>query len=90
MPTKYILTEYVDQATAQAEYDKLTDGTFSGRIPACQGVVAFGATLRQCQDELRSTLEDWIFVGLKLGHFLPVMAGINLNKEPTRESVDTL
>jgi predicted RNase H-like HicB family nuclease len=90
MPTKYILTEYVDQAMAQADYDKLEDGTFSGRIPACQGVVAFGATLRQCQDELRSTLEDWIFVGLKLGHSLPVIAGIDLNKEPTRESVDTL
>jgi predicted RNase H-like HicB family nuclease len=90
MPTKYILTEYVDQAIAQAEYDKLEDGTFSGRIRACQGVVAFGATLRQCQDELRSTLEDWMFVGLKLGHSLPVIAGIDLNKEPTRESVDTL
>jgi predicted RNase H-like HicB family nuclease len=90
MPTKYILTEYVDQAMAQAEYDKLEDGTFSGKIPVCQGVVAFGATLRQCQDELRSTLEDWIFVGLKLGHSLPVIAGIDLNKEPTRESVDPL
>ena len=90
MPTRYILTEYVDQAMTQAEYDKLDDGTFSGRIPACQGVVAFGATLRQCQDELRSTLEDWIFVGLKLGHALPVLAGIDLNKEPTRESVDPL
>lgn len=65
MSTGYILTEYVDQAMAQAEYDKLEDGSFSGRIPACQGVVAFGATLRQCQEELRSTLEDWIFVGLK-------------------------
>jgi hypothetical protein len=90
MPTKYILTEYVDQAMAQAEYDKLEDGTFSGRIPACQGVVAFGGTLRLCHDELRSTLEDWILVGLKLGHSLPVIAGIDLNKEPTRESVDTL
>jgi predicted RNase H-like HicB family nuclease len=87
---KYILTEYVDHAMAQAEYDKLEDGTFSGRIPVCQGVVAFGATLRQCQDELRSTLEDWIFVGLKLGHFSPLIAGIDLNKEPTRESVDPL
>jgi predicted RNase H-like HicB family nuclease len=90
MPTKYILTEYVDQAMAQAEYDKLADGSFSGRIPTCQGVVAFGSTLRQCQEELHSTLEDWIFVGFKLGHSLPVIAGIDLNKEPTRESVDTL
>ena len=90
MPTKYILTDYVDQAMAQAEYDRLEDGSFSGRIPPCQGVVAFGATLRECQNELRSTLEDWMFVGLKLGHSLPVIAGIDLNKEPTRESVDTL
>jgi predicted RNase H-like HicB family nuclease len=90
MPTKYILTEYVDQAMAKAEYDKLEDGTFSGRIPTCEGVVAFGDTLRQCQDELHSTLEDWILVGLKLGHPLPIIAGIDLNKEPTRESVEPL
>jgi hypothetical protein len=90
MPTKYILTEYVDQTMAQAKYDKLEDGTSSGRIPACQGVVAFSATLRQCQDELWSTLEDGIFVGLKLGHSLPIIADIDLNKEPARESVDTL
>jgi predicted RNase H-like HicB family nuclease len=90
MPIQYILTDYVDQAMAQAEYDKLEDSTFSGRIPACKGVVAFSGTLRQCQDELRSTLEDWIVVGLKLGHSLPVIANIDLNKEPTRESVDTV
>lgn len=90
MPTQYILTEYIDQAMAQAEYDKLEDGVFSGRIPPCKGVIAFGSTLRQCQDELRSTLEDWIVLGLKLGHALPIIAGIDLNKEPTRESVDTL
>ena len=90
MPTQYILTEYVDQAMAQAEYDKLEDGTFSGRIPSCKGVIAFGRTLRRCQDELRSTLEDWIWLGLKLGHALPIISGIDLNKEPTRESVDTV
>jgi len=72
MAIRYILSEYVDQATAQAVYDKLEDGTFAGRIPSCKGIVAFGATLRECEDELRSTLEDWILVGLKLGHSLPV------------------
>ena len=90
MPTQYVLSEYVEQAMAQATYDKLEDGTFSGRIPTCKGVVAFGSTLRQCQDELRSILEDWILVGLKLGHALPVIAGVDLNKEPTREPMDTL
>jgi len=63
---KSILTGYIDMALARAEYDKLEDGTFSGRIPGCKGVIAFGKTLRECEDELQSTLEDWIFVGLKL------------------------
>lgn len=33
MKAKYILTDYVEQAMASAEYDKLEDGTFAGRIP---------------------------------------------------------
>jgi len=90
MTTRYILSEYMNQAMVQAVYDKLEDGTFTGRTPACKGVVAFGAALRECEEELRSTLEDWILVGIKLGHSLPVIGGIDLNKKPTRESLDSV
>jgi predicted RNase H-like HicB family nuclease len=90
MGVRFIITDYVEQALAQAAYDKLEDGTFAGRIPPCKGVVAFGPSLRECQEELRSTLEDWILVGLKLGHTLPVLAGIDLNREPRREPVETV
>ncbi|MBM4351531.1 MAG: type II toxin-antitoxin system HicB family antitoxin [Deltaproteobacteria bacterium] len=85
-----MLSEYVERGMAQAVYDKLEDGTFAGRIPLCKGVVAFGNTLSECEDELHSVLEDWILVGLKLGHPLPVIGGIDLNKEPTREQVDAM
>lgn len=68
----------------------MANGTFAGRIPACKGVVAFGSTLVECEEQLRSTLEDWILVGIKLGHPLPVIAGLDLNKEPTREPVDAV
>lgn len=90
MSIRYILSEYVEQAMSQAVYDKLEDGTFTGRIPSCKGVVAFGATLYECENELHSTFEDWILVGLKLGHPLPVIGGIDLNREPSREPVDAL
>ena len=90
MQTHYILSEYLDQAMAQAEYDKLEDNTFSGRIPSCKGVLAFGSTLRQCEDELRSTLEDWLLLGLKLGHALPEINGIDLNQEPVYESLESV
>ena len=90
MAVRFILTEYVNQLMAHAVYDKLEDGTFAGRISQCKGVVAFGATLRECEDELRSTLEDWILIGLKLGHPLPVIGEIDLNREPTYEPVDAM
>ena len=84
---EFTLTDYIDHALGYAEYDKLEDDSFAGRIPKCRGVVAFAESLRECEDELRSTLEDWILVGLKLGHRLPVIDGISLNRRPHREPV---
>ena len=90
MTGQYILSDYLENALAQAEYDKLEDGTFFGRIPACKGVVAFAATLRECEAELRSVLEDWVLVGLKLGHSLPVLDNLDLNGKPEYEAMETV
>lgn len=90
MRTQFAISGYIDRAMSQAEYDKLEDGTFSGRIPDCPGVIAFDSNLRACENELRSTLEDWLLVGFRLGHPLPIIGGIDLNKIPGHEPVDTL
>ncbi|HAV62121.1 MAG TPA: hypothetical protein DCY13_07125 [Verrucomicrobiales bacterium] len=74
------LTAYIEAAMELATYDKLEDGSFAGEIPKLKGVAAFGETLRSCEAELRSTLEDWLLVGLRMGHRLPKLAGIDLNK----------
>ena len=85
MPVRYLLTEYVEQAMAQAVYDKLEDETFAGRIPTCPGVVAFASSLRECEESLQSVLEEWILLGLKLHHPLPVLADLDLNRTPVHE-----
>jgi|TARA_B100002003_G_scaffold183972_1_gene172269 predicted RNase H-like HicB family nuclease len=90
MEVRYNLTDYGSHTLAQAIYDKLDDGTFTGRVPPCAGVIAFGTTLQECEAELRSTLADWILVGLKLKHSLPVTDGIDLNKEPQHEPVEAV
>ena len=87
---RFVLTDYVDEAMAGAVYDKLEDGSFAGRLPECPGVVAFGLTLRESENELRATLEDWIVLGLKLGQRIPVIAGIDLNEEPVRGTLDAV
>ena len=90
MSTLNILTEYLTNAMSHAEYDKLEDGTFSARIPCCKGVIAFAETLHDYSESLRSTLEDWLLVGLKLGHSLPVIDGLDLNKGPVHEPLESL
>ncbi len=90
MSSKFIISDYIDKLMALAEYDKLEDGSFAGRIPKCKGVISFSTTLKECQIELRSTLEDWILVGIKLGHSLPTVGKINLNKKPVHDTVGTM
>jgi predicted RNase H-like HicB family nuclease len=79
-------SDYIEQTMAYAVYDTLEDGTFAGRIPLCKGVFAFGATQLECAQELRSVLEDWLLVGLRMGHPLPVIAGIDLDRGPVGEA----
>jgi len=85
---QFALTAYIEAALGLARYDKLEDGTFTGEIPRLPGVVAFGPTLRQCEHELRGVLEDWILVGLRLGHRLPKLSGIDLNRHQERRAPD--
>jgi len=87
---QYILSSYIDVALSEAEYEKLDDGSYAGKIPPCAGVVSFGKTLKECENELRSTLEDWIYTGLRLGHRLPVLKGINLNRKLKRGAMESV
>ena len=76
-----MLIEYINRAMSKAVYDKLEDNTYSGKIPQTPGVVAFGETLYQCQEELKDALEGWLIVKIRHGDKLPVIEGINLNKK---------
>ncbi len=76
-----MLIEYIHKTMTIAIYEKLEDGTYAGKIPQCPGVIAFGDSLYQCQEELRSSLEGWLIVKIRHGDKLPVMGGINLNKK---------
>ncbi len=69
--------DYINKALSKAEYDKLEDGTFFGKIPQCPGVIAFGKTLFECQIELKSVLEGWLIVKIRHGDILPANAGIS-------------
>ena len=74
-----MLLEYIDEAMANAVYEKLEDDTYYGKIPQCPGVVALAETLYKCERALRSSLEGWLIVKIRHGDRLPVFRKINLN-----------
>ena len=74
-----ILTAFVETAMHEARYKMLDDGTFFGEIPSCPGVWANEKTLEVCRDVLREVLEEWLFLKLRDGDFIPEIGGIDLN-----------
>lgn len=77
----HVLYKYIEKAMSEAVYEKIDYDEYSGRIPSCPGVIAFAPTLEECKQELLSVLEDWILLGLRHGHPLPVVGGIDPNHE---------
>jgi predicted RNase H-like HicB family nuclease len=76
-----VLATYIDQAMELAVYEIIEDDKLSwGEIPGLQGVWARHATLEGCRRELREALSDWIALRLRLGLYIPVIAGIDLNQ----------
>lgn len=77
---KSMLTTYINVAMQKAHYEILPDNEgYFGKIEGLQGVWANASTLEACREELREVLEEWILLGIKLGHTIPVVDGIDLN-----------
>ena len=76
-----MLSAYIMAAMHRATYELLPDDEgFAGVIPGLQGVLGHAATLEACREDLQSALEDWIWLGLRLGHSIPPLDGIDLSQ----------
>jgi len=74
-----MLINYITAAMRKARYEILPEGEgFFGKIDELAGVIASADTLDGCREELQSVLEEWIILGLQLGHEIPIIDGISL------------
>ena len=71
-----MLSQYIRAAMRHARYELMENGKYFGSIEPCRGCWAESANLEDCREELQSTLEDWLLLGLQLDHRLPVINGI--------------
>lgn len=83
-----MITQYIKAAMREAHYELMENGRFFGSIPSCRGCWGEAATLEECREELESTLEDWLLLGVQLGHRLPVISGLDLNPLPAHAETD--
>jgi predicted RNase H-like HicB family nuclease len=83
-----MLTAYIDAALRYVEIeenldrDEFPDQGFIGTIPPCPGVIGFGPDEAACVADTRESLEGWILLGVRLGHELPTIDGIDINPVP--------
>ena len=76
-----VITKYLCEAMHRARYKILEDGTYYGWIEELSGVWASAGSLEECREELGSVVEDWLLLGLRLGHKIPSLGDIDLNAE---------
>ena len=81
-----MLTAYINAALRKAHYEILPDGEgYFGAIEGLQGVWAQADTLEGCREELREVLEEWIILGLKMGHPILPIEEIEVTRQDGRD-----
>ena len=79
LPPEKLLAEYIEVAMQDFVYEILEDdGSYFGVVPGFEGAWANADTLEDCRREMKEVLEDWILLGIKLGHPIPVVGSIDL------------
>jgi predicted RNase H-like HicB family nuclease len=74
-----MIKRYLIEAMRRAKYKILDDGTIYGWVDELPGVWANKDSLEECRDELEAVIDDWLLLGLRLGHVIPLLGGIDLN-----------
>lgn len=79
---EFMIRNFIRAAMEQAHYELIDQpgDPFYGEIPGLQGVLATGSTLEECRTNLEDALDAWIVLGLQLGHEIPEINGIRLER----------
>lgn len=70
-----MIRAYIGASMSKAHYEFIEQegNPYYGELPGLQGVMACGATLEECRANLEDALDEWIALGLQLGHETPIM-----------------
>ena len=77
-----MFTDFVtDVMQRLAQYELIDDGApYYGSIPGFRGVWAQGETLKECEENLREVLEEWLLLKIRKKQVLPTTRKYDLNE----------
>ncbi len=77
-----MIRAYIDAAMNRAHYELIQQKgePYYGEIPELEGVLATGRTLEECRANLEDALDTWILLGIQLGHPIPEIGRISLER----------
>ena len=70
-----MITNYLDKALRRARYKQVDGGAYCATVPGLKGVIATGATLEACRDQLAEVVEEWVLVRVARGLRVPPLGG---------------
>ena len=74
-----MIQQYLHAALAKARFKTIENPEpVFGEIPQCPGVWATGETKEHCRVALAEALEDWVLLGIRMGHALPEIDGVRI------------
>ena len=66
-----VITNYISEALHRTRYSVVDGGTFCATVAGLSGVVATGASLEACRDQLAEVVEEWVLVRVSRGLSVP-------------------
>jgi predicted RNase H-like HicB family nuclease len=66
-----VIADYLYEALHRARYSVVDGDIFCGTVPGIPGVIATGATLEACRDQLAEVVEEWVLVRVSQGLSTP-------------------
>ncbi len=74
-----MIVKYIDKALRRARYTQPDPGVFCAVVPGLRGVIATGATLETCRDQLAEVIEEWVLVRVARGLSVPPTGGVTVS-----------
>jgi predicted RNase H-like HicB family nuclease len=76
----FSLTEYIQKALEQAEYERDESGYVVASVPNASGFFTQGRTFEEARENLRDAIEGNVLIALQMGFEIPRIKGVRIKE----------